>query len=162
MNVQKVKMGDYHANINIVETAVVWYKLLTTERVHQATSDAKQETFKSECFAAMETFINGAIQASQTSGTQQKYEAEIAKLVKALNETKTSKSESLDGAAGFEIIKTHLGNISKALLHKIHYPGMSEQHRTISFILKGVCEFQSLQEIIQGAQGVFAMEFERA
>ena len=56
---------NYHANINIVETVVVWHKMLTTERVHQATSDAKQETFKSECFAAMETFINGAIQASQ-------------------------------------------------------------------------------------------------
>jgi len=28
--------------------------------------------------AAMETFIKGAIQASQTSSTQQKYDAEIA------------------------------------------------------------------------------------
>ena len=85
MNVQKVKMGDYHANINIVETVVVWHKMLTTERSQQVSSDAKQENFKSECFAAMETFIKGAIQASQTSGTQQKYDAEIAKLVKALN-----------------------------------------------------------------------------
>jgi len=98
-------MGVYHTKTNIVETSVVWHKLLTTERIHQGTSDAKQETFKSECFAAVETFINGAIQASQTSLTQQKYDAEISKLVKALQETKTSKNESLDGAAGCEIIK---------------------------------------------------------
>ena len=59
----------------------------------------------------------------------------------------------MDNSHGCEIIKAHLGNVSKSLLQKILYIGMSESDRNISFLLKSGCEYQSrIQEIIIGAQ----------
>ena len=59
----------------------------------------------------------------------------------------------MDKSHGCEIIKAHFGNVSKSLLQKILYIGMSESDRNISFLLKSGCEYQSrIQEIIIGAQ----------